>query len=365
LDVLSSADITVRGSRTGEGLSSPCAVGDFDGDGQQDLAVAAHETTLWNLLGGHGRIYLFRGQKRWPVVLDAARDAWFMLQGTPINSGNVFALADVNGDAKDDLCVTGGSDGTLRIWLGSGSLTGAQTPESAHVVVSGAASMLPRVGTVAAADMDGDGFQDLIVGDPVQGKLHLLYGRHNWQRTGTISSFGGVTLFEAPSGMGSYEMAVEDLGGRGIPEFVFTDPNADGESRPRAGRAWILQPFHQTAIDVRPGYEPNILHYPDGILVVRLPGSRRFNIAEEVLPESVRLASVAPHQHLLRDENGDGIPDLTLHFNTTHMRITPQTTQVWLTARTKSGVPVAGNDRVEVMVKSAAAGKRQNGAREP
>jgi len=56
------------------------------------------------------------------------------------------------------------------------------------------------------------------------------------------------------------------------------------------------------------------------------------------------------HQHAIRGYDGDGIADLQLYFETETMPLTPHTSRIALTARTRAGGLVGGSDAVEVIV---------------
>jgi len=113
------------------------AVGDFNGDGKLDLAVAnSGRNTLSILLGdGTGNFILASS----PIV------------GTGPDS---VAVGDFNGDGNLDLAVANGGSNTVSILLGDG--TGNFTLTSSFAVGQGPIS-------VAVGDFNGDGDMDLAV----------------------------------------------------------------------------------------------------------------------------------------------------------------------------------------------------------
>ena len=79
------------------------AVGDFNGDGQQDLAVANH-TPIVSILLGDGAAH-FGSPTSFPVG------------GTPYS----IAVGDFNGDGEQDLAVANFNSNSVSILLGDGT----------------------------------------------------------------------------------------------------------------------------------------------------------------------------------------------------------------------------------------------------
>jgi len=97
-------------------MPSHVAVGDFNGDGNLDLAVALSlQDGVSILLGGNGDGTFRTG----PVIpLDTT-------------DNRSLAAADLNGDGKLDLAITSSNKGTLAVMLGNGDGTfhsGGQVP---------------------------------------------------------------------------------------------------------------------------------------------------------------------------------------------------------------------------------------------
>src|SRR5215831_16859819 len=160
--------------------SASVAVGDFNGDGKLDLAVANFSGTVSILLGtGTGSF----GAK------------------TDFNAGggDSVAVGDFNGDGKLDLAVANFS-GTVSILLGTGTGSfGAKTDFPAGATPS----------SVAVGDFNGDGKLDLAVGGGPGGVIFdtrntvsILLG------TGT-GSFGPKTDFD--TGTSPLSVAVDDF----------------------------------------------------------------------------------------------------------------------------------------------------------
>jgi hypothetical protein len=61
------------------------------------------------------------------------------------------------------------------------------------------------------------------------------------------------------------------------------------------------------------------------------------------------LAMAAAFSSAIEDVNGDGIPDLVLHFKTQASGIKCGDTKVVLTGKTKSGSMIAGSDSMQTV----------------
>jgi hypothetical protein len=160
------------------------AVGDFNGDGNQDLAVADDDS-----LGGVS-ILLGDGTGSFSPATS------FGVDRNPVS----IAVGDFNGDGNQDVATvsgtTSGSD-TVSILLGDG--TGNFSGATNFPVVNGPNS-------VAVGDFNRDGNQDLAVANALSQKVSILLG------DGT-GSFGVSRNFTA--GYGPESVAVGDFNGDG------------------------------------------------------------------------------------------------------------------------------------------------------
>lgn len=179
----------VRTGRAPTGVS----VGDFNGDGKDDMVVAAATDNVLSVFLGDGQGY-FGPESRYPLTT------------TPIT----VITPDLNGDGRLDLVSVQANANDVIVFLGNGDGT-FQTPFlRATFGINGE--------TVAAGDLDGDGRLDLVVAGRTGAGIVRLLGNGD----GTFRVQPTIPIAGGPRGV-----AIGDLNGDGKSDVVVTDINLD------------------------------------------------------------------------------------------------------------------------------------------
>ena len=170
-------------------------VGDVNGDGRPDLAVANFTSNNVSVLLGNG-----------DGTFQPARS-----YGAGTNPNSV-AVGDVNGDGRPDLAVANASGNTVSVLLGNGD--GTFQPARSY-----GAGTNPQ--SVAVGDFNGDGRPDLAVANYYSNDVLVLLGNGD-------GTFQPVMSFDA--GTNPISVAVGDINGDGRPDLAVANANSNNVS---------------------------------------------------------------------------------------------------------------------------------------
>lgn len=183
------------------------ALGDFDGDGRPDLAVANHDSDrVTVLLAGDAG---FAPRPAGPLAVDVR----------PHPHG--LAAADLDGDSDLDLALDSWEDDTVRLFWSDG--TGAFTPAASPLAVGPHPYQKVRL-----ADVDGDGTADVLTPNLEGASVTVLLG----DGRGGFQPAPGSPF---AAGDAPFAVAAGDLDGDGALDLAVTSSASNSTGRGRDG----------------------------------------------------------------------------------------------------------------------------------
>ena len=235
-----------------EGFSGAAvsSAGDINGDGFDDLIILAPLADA-DYFPPVGQSFVVFGKASWaetPAVDLAALDGSNGFSLGPIDvgySGNhmVSSAGDLNGDGFDDLIVGApygaGGKGESYVVFGKGNWIGTPAVDlsaldgtDGFAVTAGASHDGAGWSVSSAGDVNGDGFDDVIVGAPQlgnelgygvsTGESYIVYGKASWAGTHSVD-------LTALNGSNGFSLIGTDIGdATGVSVSTAGDVNGDG-----------------------------------------------------------------------------------------------------------------------------------------
>lgn len=304
----------LNGEGPGDKFGWSIAPGDINGDGKADVVVSAYFNSGTVFQGGAVYVYLNTGSG-----LPAAPS--LTLYGTK-GLGYSVAVGDVNGDTMGDIIADEG--GKVLVWYGSTTITTTLAYASPSVTIYGTPkAAVGKAGsgfgkaTAVVGDIDGDGFNDIAIGnlnrgtyDTYDNKGSVYIFKGGLYADGKVIYEDGTDTLGTPGHLvikitgasdqdrfGSFILPVGDAVGNatlttgGKPDFVVSAVWGDTATLKAAGKAYLfsgerimaMAAMAMTAIDAEKEYTGDAIggsfgnfcaitkEGPDGVLFVGAP----------------------------------------------------------------------------------------------
>jgi hypothetical protein len=216
------ANVVIDGTASWDYVGSSLAIGDFNADGKNDLALGSN---------GINNVYIFYGDgtsnfgtatcSGSPAACSSANADVIIAAESGAGLGQTIVAGDFNADGKTDLAMTslyyGSSAGRVYILYGSTTLAASIGAGSANVIITGEASSNAFGWSLAAGDFNADGKTDLAVGANTYlsstGRVYIFYNDGSIPTTAATADV--IITGEATSNEFGYSLTAGDFNGDG------------------------------------------------------------------------------------------------------------------------------------------------------
>jgi hypothetical protein len=272
------ADVAIYGAdggSPGDRLGRSVATGDVNGDGYADVIAGAQYGDPPGVRADAGETYVIYGSDSLSDTINLPAGANIILNGVRSNdqSGFYVTSGNLNGDTSpqghpcDEIVVgayiadtvAGEDSGAVYVVYGGTDLSSTiELSPTADVIIYGAASDDRFSRSMSTGDVNGDGFEDLIIGaswadrDGLTdtGRAYVIYGGTNISATLHMSETTSANIFilgdDADDETGRAS-AAGDVNGDGVHDIILGGVLAND-----AGEAYVIYGPKATSISLEP-----------------------------------------------------------------------------------------------------------------
>lgn len=259
LNANNSANATFYGENQNDMAGSAVAIGDVSGDGIGDVIIGApFFDSNSPLTVDDGKVYIFFGPISHGTTLSLTQ-ANATFKGVATSNGNfgtAIEVGDINGDSKEDLVI--GAIGLSQAYLIYGPIaqgTSGVISTLANVTFNSTAnSQLGDTHTISLGEVNGDGYNDILIGAPDivfyggagESRAFLIYGNNSLNSSIDLNASALQFVQEAFDDVAGYSTAITDYNGDGNGDVLISAPGND-EGGNLAGKIYLLYgPFNNS-----------------------------------------------------------------------------------------------------------------------
>src|SRR3989339_276955 len=207
---------SIVGESTSDYFGNAMTSGDFDADGDIDLAVGAYEYNT-----GQGRVYIFYNDGNYTSLASTADE---IITGEASSQfGTSMSVGDLNSDGKEDLVVGAfmynSFQGRIYIFYNDGTGIYTYGATTSNVTITGSGANFGE--SLVIGDMNSDDKTDLVVGatfyGSTNGRAYIFYNDGSY--AASAASADEIITGEASSQFGT-SMSVGDLNSDGKTDLI-------------------------------------------------------------------------------------------------------------------------------------------------
>ncbi|WP_439504316.1 beta strand repeat-containing protein, partial [Sediminibacterium sp.] len=245
---ITAADFQAKFDFSTESTPISVAIGDLDGDGKPDLAVANYNSNTVSVL---------RNTSTSGSISSAsfADKVDFSTRTGPIS----VAIGDLDGDGKPDLAVSNGSSNNVSVFRNTAT-SGSINTSSFAAKVDFTTGTNPQ--SIAIGDLDGDGKPDLTVANWSSNTFSIF---RNTATSGSISTSSFAAKVDFTTGTNPQSVAIGDLDGDGKPDLAVANGGSNSVSvfRNTATIGSIVSGSFSAKVDLTTGANPRSIAIGD------------------------------------------------------------------------------------------------------